>query len=111
MEIIAYLKPTCGWSNGVRAIMRKYKLPYTDRDIINDPRNYEEMVRKSGQPLSPCVEVDGVMLADVSGEEVENYLLSNNLVQPNAEDPGVPTNAACTDEEHARMRSQTIRFF
>ena len=24
----------------------------------------------------PCVEVDGTMLADVSGEEVENYLLS-----------------------------------
>ena len=27
MEIIAYLKPTCGWSNGVRAIMKKVR-PY-----------------------------------------------------------------------------------
>lgn len=111
MDIIAYLKPTCGWSNGVRAILKKYKLEYTDKDIINNPDNYAEMVVKSGQPLSPCVVVDGVMLADVSGEEVENYLLSNNLVQPSETQPDVPVNAPCTDEEHARMQSQTIRFF
>ncbi len=111
MKILAYLKPHCGWSNGVRAIMRKYNLAYEDIDIINNRDNYAEMVRKSGQPLSPCVEVDGVMLADVSGEEVENYLLSNDLVKPNDVAPEVPTNAACSDEEHARMASKTIRFF
>lgn len=111
MEITAYLKPTCGWSNGVRAILKKYHLEYTDKDIINNPDNYEAMVRKSGQPLSPCVEIDGVMLADVSGEEVENYLLSNGLVEATEEDTDVPTNAPCTDEEHAQMQSKTIRFF
>ncbi|MEC7235090.1 MAG: glutaredoxin, partial [Verrucomicrobiota bacterium] len=55
MKIIAYLKPTCGWSMGVRAIMKKYGLEYEDRDIINDSAQYAEMVEKSGQPLSPCV--------------------------------------------------------
>ena len=80
MKIKAYLKPQCGWSMGVRAIFQKYDLPYQDIDIINFPENYAEMVRKSGQPLSPCVEIDGIMLADVSGEEVESYMLSNELV-------------------------------
>lgn len=111
MKIKAYLKPSCGWSNGVRAIMGKYNLPFEDIDIINDRSNYAEMVQKSGQPLSPCVEVDGVMLADVSGEEVENYLLSNDLVKPNEAPLDVPTNAACSDEEHAKMAPKTIRFF
>ena len=111
MEIVAYLKPTCGWGNGVRAIFQKYNLSYEDKDIINNPANYAEMVQRSGQPLSPCVVVDGIMLADVSGEEVENYLLSNNLVQPSESQPDVPTNAPCTDEEHEQMRSKTIRFF
>ena len=82
MKIKAYLKPSCGWSNGVRAIMRKYNLPFEDIDIINNRANYAEMVAKSGQPLSPCVEIDGVMLADISGEEVESYLLSNDLIKP-----------------------------
>ena len=70
-----------------------------------------EMVQTSGQPLSPCVEVDGVMLADISGEEVENYLLSNDLVKPNEVAPDVPTNAGCSDDEHAKMATKTIRFF
>jgi glutaredoxin-related protein len=111
MKIRAYLKPHCGWSNGVRAIMRKYHLQYEDLDIINDRGLYAEMVQKSGQPLSPCVEVDGVMLADISGEEVENYLLSNDLVKPSDAETDVPTNAACSDEEHARMATKTVRFF
>jgi glutaredoxin len=111
MKIKAYLKPSCGWSNGVRAIMSKHNLAFEDIDIINNRANYEEMVRKSGQPLSPCVEIDGVMLADISGEEVENYLLANDLVKPNDAPAGVPTNAACSDEDHAKMATKTIRFF
>ncbi|RPG86201.1 MAG: glutaredoxin [Coraliomargarita sp. TMED73] len=111
MKIIAYLKPTCGWSMGVRAIMKKYDLEYEDRDIINDAAEFAEMVEKSGQPLSPCVEIDGHMLADVSGEEVENWMLSNDLIAANNNTADVPTNAPCSDEEHEAMRSKTVRFF
>jgi len=111
MKVTAWLKPYCGWSNGVRAIFKKYNIDFDDRDIINNPEIYAEMVEKSGQTLSPCVEIDGVMLADVSGEEVENYMLSNQLVEPSAAEADVPTNAPCTDEEHERMASKTMRFF
>jgi monothiol glutaredoxin len=111
MKIKAYLKPQCGWSNGVRAILAKHDLAYEDIDIINSRENYAEMVQKSGQPLSPCVEVDGIMLADVSGEEVENYLLSNDLVKSNSSETDVPTNAGCSDEEHAKMEAKPVRFF
>jgi monothiol glutaredoxin len=81
-EIVAYLKPVCGWSSGVRAVFRKYDLAYEDKDIINNPEIYAEMVQRSGQPLSPCVAVNGQMLADVSGEEVEAWLVQNNVVEP-----------------------------
>jgi monothiol glutaredoxin len=116
MKIKAYLKPHCGWSMGVRAIMEKYSLKYEDLDIINNQDTYAEMVEKSSQPLSPCVEVDGIMLADVSGEEVENYLLSNNLVQESATQANVPINSPCSDEEHERQakeaqESSPVRFF
>jgi glutaredoxin len=97
-KIIAYLKPSCGWSQGVRAVLRKYDLPYEDRDIINDPAERQEMIEKSGQMLSPCVEVNGRMLPDISGEEVEAFLLANNLVQPNARTPDAPTNQPCAHE-------------
>ena len=95
--------------------MEKYDIEYTDLDIINHPDIYAEMVEKSGQSLSPCVEVNGVMLADVSGDEVEEYLLKNALVETAENEASVPTNSPCTDEEHAAMKaaveSKTIRFF
>src|SRR5437867_13125842 len=97
-KIIAYLKPTCGWSQGVRAILRKYDLPYEDRDIINDPAQRQEMIEKSGQMLSPCVEINGRILADVSGEEVEAYLLANKLVTANDQPADAPTNQPCAHE-------------
>ena len=96
---------------GVRAIMKKHGLEFEDRDIINNADQYAEMVEKSGQPLSPCVEIDGHMLADVSGDEVEAYMLKEGLAAENSAEADAPTNAACTDEEHEAMRSKTIRFF
>jgi monothiol glutaredoxin len=97
-NVIAYLKPTCGWSQGVRAVLRRYDLPYEDRDIINDPNQRQEMVVKSGQRLSPCVEVNGQMLADVSGAEVEAYLIANGLVQPTDRPADAPVNQPCAQE-------------
>ncbi len=97
-KIIAYLTPTCGWSQGVRAVLRKYDLSFEDRDIINDPAQRQEMIEKSGQMLSPCVEVNGKMLPDISGDEVEAYLLANKLVSANARVPDAPTNQPCAHE-------------
>uniref|UniRef100_A0A7C3LTV7 Glutaredoxin n=1 Tax=Leptospirillum ferriphilum TaxID=178606 RepID=A0A7C3LTV7_9BACT len=91
----AYLKPTCGWSNGVRAVLRKYSLPFEDIDIISNPVAYMEMVQKSHQRLSPCVEINGVMLADVSGEEVESYLLQKGFVSPVESSDATPINQGC----------------
>ena len=70
--------------------------------------------KKTGQTNQPCVEVDGVMLTDVSGEEVENYLISNKLVESNEQKPEAPIDSACSDEEHRRMaeeNSSPVRFF
>ena len=93
--IVAYLKPTCCWSEGVRAVLRKYELPYEERDIVNDRLNRAEMLNKSGQSYSPCVEIDGQMLADVSGAEVEAHLLRAGLVQPTDAPDTVPTSCGC----------------
>ena len=44
------------------------------------------MIEKSGQMLSPCVEINGQMLPDISGEEVEAWMLANKIVSPNDRD-------------------------
>ena len=116
-KITAYLKTFCGWSEGVRAIMRKYDLPFEEKDIIKNPAFRWEMEQRSGQSLSPCVEINGTMLPDISGEEVEKWMLSNGVVQDNEIQPDAPIDSACTDEQHAAMAAGKlpvtgkIRFF
>ncbi len=102
-KITAYLKTFCGWSEGVRAIMRKYGLEYEEKDIIKNPAFRWEMEQRSGQSLSPCVEIDGHMLPDISGEEVENWLIQNGYLQSSDEEPDAPINSSCTDEQHEAM--------
>ena len=99
-QIVAYLKTYCGWSNGVRAVLKKYDLPYEEKDIIQNPAFRWEMEQKSGQPLSPCLEINGEMLPDVSGEEVEQYLIEKGLVAASNAATDVPLNAPCPPEQH-----------
>ena len=103
IEITAYLKTFCGWSEGVRAIFRKYDLEFEEKDIIKNQAYRWEMEQKSGQSLSPCVVVNGTMLPDVSGEEVEAWMKEQNLVGENEVKPDAPIDSACTDEQHEAM--------
>ncbi len=102
-QITAYLKTFCGWSEGVRAIMRKYEIPFDEKDIIKNPAFRWEMEQKTGQPLSPCVEVNGEMLPDVSGEEVEAFLLEKGLVVSSETEPDAPIDSSCSPEQHERQ--------
>jgi monothiol glutaredoxin len=49
------------------------------------------------------VVINGTMLADISGEEVETYMLQNGLVGTATQSTDVPLNAPCSDAEHAAM--------
>jgi len=109
LNITAYLKTHCGWSEGVRAIFRKYDLDYEEKDIIQNPAFRWEMEQKSGQPLSPCVEVNGTMLADVSGDEVEGWMTEQGLLRKSEADADAPTDSSCTDEQHAAMEAAALQ--
>lgn len=82
----------------MRAVFRKYDLPFEDRDIINHAVHRQEMIERSGQMLSPCVDINGHLLADISGEEVEAWMLANQVVESNDRVPDAPLNQACANE-------------
>ena len=101
--ITAWVKTQCGWSAGIRAVLKKYDLAYEEKYIIQNPAFRWEMEQKSGQPLSPCVEVNGTMLADISGEELEQWMTSNGVVGSTEKTTDVPLDRACSDAEHDAM--------
>lgn len=78
--IKVYLNPYCPWSPGVRQVLDRAELPYEELDITSDHHALAEMVAKSRQYASPCVEIDGVMLADVGGDEVAAWLRQRGLL-------------------------------
>ena len=102
-KVTAYLKTFCGWSEGVRAIMRKYDIDYEEKDIIKNPAFRWEMEQKSGQPLSPCIEVDGEMLPDISGDEFETWMAEKGHIVKSDEEADAPTDSACSQEQHDAM--------
>ena len=83
--------------------LRSMTFPTQEKDIIKNPEFRFEMEQLSGQPLSPCVVVNGLMLADISGEELEGYLLENGLVGSSEKTTDIPLNAPCSDEQHEAM--------
>ena len=106
-KIVCYLKTYCGWSEGVRAIMRKYNLEFEEKDIIQNEAFRWEMEQRSGQPLSPCVEVAGTMLPDVSGEEVEEWMIENGYLERKDDTPDAPIDSSCSPEQHeAQARAE-----
>ncbi|MEO2005517.1 MAG: glutaredoxin [Candidatus Poribacteria bacterium] len=108
--ITAWMKPTCGWSNGVRAVLAKYDLSYEDRDIINVPANYREMVNITGQGMQPSLRVGDTVLADVSGEEVEQWLIDSKVVAPLATDDETPIDEGCADHGAPTATSTSVTF-
>ena len=59
--------------------LEKFGLKFVIIDVTNNSQSYNEMVSKTGQFSTPCVEINGEMLIDVGGSEVENWLISNGF--------------------------------
>ena len=106
-NITCYLKPTCGWSEGVRSVLRKHDLTWDEKDVVNNPEHRAEMIERSGQMLQPCVEINGNMLADVSGDEVEAWLLANKVVGTTTAEADAPTDQPCA---HEMPEAQSMHF-
>jgi len=79
-KIIAWIKPGCPWCRGLTGWMKKQGLECETRDVTGNEKHYREMAEKTGQTLAPCVEIDGIMLADTSAEEVEVWMRSKGYI-------------------------------
>ena len=91
----------------MRAVLRKHDLTWDEKDVVNNPEHRAEMVERTGQMLQPCVEINGNMLVDVSGDEVEAWLLANNVVSATDAEADAPTNQPCADE---MPQAQSMQF-
>ena len=98
-KVTAYLKEECGWSRGVRSILDKYKFIFEEK-TLNSAENFQEMIQLSNQTQQPTLQINDVVLADVSGAEVEKFLLTNKYIDEiMPQTDGIDIGVSCTEEE------------
>lgn len=74
MNIILYTKKGCPWCNEVRDLLNKKKVKFEEREVLSSPKYYQELIEKSGQKLTPTLDIDGEIIADSDSDEVFAYL-------------------------------------
>jgi glutaredoxin 3 len=65
-----FIKPWCGWCHKAMKWLDNRGVDYEVIDVLADPAAYEEMIRLSGQDLTPVLDVNGQILADFGPEEL-----------------------------------------
>ena len=69
-----YVKTWCPWCVAAKKTLEERGLTYTEIDVEASREAYDEMIRISGQRLTPTLEVDGNVLPDFGPEELLAFL-------------------------------------
>ena len=73
MSIIMYTKQGCPWCDEVRSLLQEKAVPFEERECRNNKSNFDELVQKSGQSLTPTLDIDGEIIADTDAAAVSQY--------------------------------------
>lgn len=95
-KIVVYWRPTCPWAAEVRGVLDTHGVEYETRDIDGNAAFCKEMVAKTGQEKSPCVEIDGDMIVDVGGSEVEAFLTKKGVIGKDGKSSGGSSKNSCS---------------
>lgn len=74
MKITLYKKAGCPWAAAVTGFLNELNVGFETKNISSHPEFAEEIERKSGQSVSPTLDIDGEILADASVEDVARKL-------------------------------------
>jgi glutaredoxin 3 len=73
MKIRLFIKPYCPWCQRAVSWLDEHDIKYQKLDVIADEAAFNEMVKLSGQELTPVIEVNGKVLADFGPEELAKF--------------------------------------
>jgi glutaredoxin len=73
MKIRLFIKPYCPWCQRAMNWLDEHGIKYEKLDVIANNEAFDEMVRLSGQELTPVIDVNGKVLADFGPEELEKF--------------------------------------
>ncbi|MBI3880601.1 MAG: glutaredoxin family protein [Verrucomicrobia bacterium] len=75
-----FIKPFCGWCDEARDWLDEHGFKYDELDVTADRAARAEMLELTGQSKAPCLEMDGLVLADFGADELEAFMRQHGLV-------------------------------
>src|SRR5437867_3541092 len=72
-RIRLFIKPYCGWCHKAQYWLDRNGVGYETIDVLADEAAYDEMIRLSGQDLTPVLEVEGDILADFGPDQLAEF--------------------------------------
>ncbi len=70
MNVIVYTKQGCPWCDEVRDLLQSKGVSFDERECRHSKKNFDELVEKSGQTLTPTLDIDGTIIADTDAKAV-----------------------------------------
>ncbi len=74
MEIKLYMTPTCPWCKKLKEWLKKKKVGYQEIDVVENDREREEMIEKSGQMAVPVIDIDGTIIVGFDEKKLEEKI-------------------------------------
>ena len=68
-----FIKPWCPWCQKAMNWLDEHGIEYEKIDVTADEAALEEMIRLSGQDLTPVLEAGGKVLADFGPEQLPGF--------------------------------------
>jgi len=74
-----YIKPWCPWCIKALNILDEREIAYENINVLADRAAYDEMIRLSGQTLTPTLEWNGEVLADFGPNDLLAFLEKHRI--------------------------------
>jgi len=79
MKIIFYSKTGCPWCEEVKELLDEKQVLYEERNVIENPAFYDELVKKSNQGKTPTLDIEGEIIADTDAKAVTAYMKARGI--------------------------------
>lgn len=74
-----YIKPRCPWCVSAKAYLDQAGYQYEEINVLANPNDYAQMIRLSGQSLTPTLVVGELVLGDFGTDELEIFLQKHRI--------------------------------
>ncbi len=69
-KLTIYTTPSCPWCARTKEFLKQKKIPYAERNVVEDEKARDEMIKKSGQMGVPVLDINGEIIVGFDPEAI-----------------------------------------